>query len=226
MKNLLAPLLTGTILVVSGCASANNSLYQYPFSSAKIAYSITGTTDGTSTVTMKGDRSVREAHVVFHKSTGDEKQDNLYIDDGQFVYSIDLDKNIGTKMKNPLYDLLMQVDPAGRQDYLTKISIGDDPTNASTQQLQPVGNYSVAGQQCQIYETGTYGQVCLWNSIPLKSTFVISDLLKEDTVATSVQTDVDVPDSAFDIPAGVTITDETGTTGGTQQTAQPGQTQA
>ncbi len=206
MKKFLIPFVAGSFLVISGCAQNTNSIYQYPFNTAKISYTISGTTEGTSTVTIKGDKSVREAHIIFHKPTGDEKQDNLYIDDGQYVYSVDLDKKQAAETPNPLYDILMKVDPSQRQDFLKKIAVGEDPNNAATQQLQQLGTLTVAGQQCQMYDTGGFGQVCLWNGIPLKTSISIPDLgLNNSTVATSVQTDIDVPDSAFDVPAGIPV---------------------
>ncbi len=205
MKKFIVPLLAGSMLVISGCAQ-NNSLYQYPFKSAKIEYAISGTTEGKSTVLIKGDESIREAHVVFHKQTGDENQDNLYIDTGEYIYSIDLDKKVGTMTKNPLYDVLQGTDPSMRQDFLKKIAVGLSPDSAATQQLQSTGTSTVAGQVCDIYDTGGFGQICLWNNIPIKTTISIPDLgLSNNTVATSIQTDVDVPDTAFDVPAGITM---------------------
>lgn len=206
MNKILATLFTGCIVVLSGCSSANNSTYQYPFKTAKIEYAISGTTEGKSTVMMKGDKSVREAHIVFHKPTGDENQNNMYIDAGKYVYSVDLDKKTATMTQNPLYETLSKVDPAKRADFLKKIAAGVSPDKAASQALTSIGTETVAGQVCEIYETGGYGQICLWNAIPLKTSINIPDLgLKNNTIATSVQTDVDVPDSAFEVPQGVTV---------------------
>jgi|GEM_PF-1563719 len=217
MKNFLAPILTGTILVVSGCAQTNGSLYQYPFNSAKIVYSINGTTEGTSTLTIKGDKSIRESHIIFHKPTGDEKQDNLYIDDGKNVYSVDLAKKVGAMTPNPLYNILTAVDPSMRQDTLTKLAVGMSPDQAATQQSQTLGKETVAGQECIDYDTGGFGQMCLWNSIPLKTNISIPDLgLTNNTIATSIQTNVDVADNAFDVPADITM-QQVGATGATTQ---------
>lgn len=206
MKNFLPPFLAGFALMVSGCAQQSTALYQYPFSSAKIEYAISGTTEGKSTVLIKGDKEVKEAHIVFHKKTGDENQDNLYIDTGAYVYSIDLDKKTGTLTPNPLYSTLIKVDPSERLDFLKKIAVGIDPDATSTQQIAALGSETVAGQSCQDYETGGFGIICLWNNIPLKTNISIPDFgLNNSTIATSVQTNIDIADSAFDVPAGISI---------------------
>lgn len=206
MKKFLAPLLTGTIVLISGCSSANSTVYQYPFKSAKIEYAISGTTEGKSTVNIKGDKYIREAHILFHKPTGDENQDNMYIDLGKYVYSIDLAKKTGTMTVNPLYETIMKVEPGKRQDFLKKIAGGISPENTETKELKSLGTETVAGKQCEIYETGGFGQICLWNSIALKTTISIPDLgLTNNTVATSIQTDIEIPDSTFDVPQDVQI---------------------
>ena len=207
MKKIIAPILAGTVLLISGCSVlSNNSTYQYPFKTVKIEYAISGTTEGKSTVMINGDKLVREAHIVFHKPTGDETQNNMYIDAGQYVYSVDLDKKTATMTKNPLYDVLTKVDASKRQEFLKKIAVGISPDVADNRELKIVTTETVAGQQCEVYETGGFGQICLWNAVPLKTTISIPDLnLTNNTVATSIQTDVDVPDSAFEVPAVITV---------------------
>lgn len=198
-------MVAGSALIVFGCA-LNNSTYQYSFRSAKIEYAISGTTEGKSTLMVKGDKSVREAHIIFHKPTGDENQNNLYIDAGEYVYSVDLDKKTATMTRNPLYDTLVKVDPARRQEFLKKIAVGLSPEDAMDRELKAVGKETVAGQECEIFETGGFGQICLWNGIPLKTTISIPDLgLNNNTVATSVELNADVPDSAFELPEGITV---------------------
>ncbi len=214
-------MLTGLALVMTGC-STNNGTYQYPFKSAKIEYAISGTTEGKSVVTMKGDKSVREAHIVFHKPAGDENQSNLYIDEGKYVYSIDLEKKTGTMTKNPLYEVLMGTEPARRQELLKKVAVGISPDESSSKELKVVGHETVAGKECDVYETGGFGQICLWNAIPLKTSISIPDLgLNNNTVATSIQIDLDVPDSVFEVPAGVTVQKINVGDDGSQQTASP-----
>jgi len=205
MQKLILPFLAGSALVIFGC-TLNNTAYQYPFTSAKIEYAISGTTEGKSTLLIKGDKSVREAHIVFHKPTGDENQNNLYIDTGEFVYSVDLDKKTATMTKNPLYDALNKVEPAQRQNFLKKIAVGLSPDDTSTGDLKPVGKETVAGQECEIFETGGFGQICLWNNVPLKTNISIPDLgLNNNTLATSIVLNADIPDSSFEVPAGITV---------------------
>lgn len=205
MKKLLTPFLIGFVLVISGCAT-NNSVYQYPFQTAKIEYAISGTTEGKSTILIKGDKSVRESHVIFHKASGDENQDNLFIDDGRYVTSVDLNKKVATMTVNPLYSVLIKVDPSQRQELLKKFAVGLSPESSATQEIKPLSTQTVAGQSCDVYDTGGFGQLCLWYGVLLKTSISIPDLgLTNNTVATSVQTDIDIPDSSFEVPAGITV---------------------
>lgn len=210
-KNFILIVLGGT-LFMSGCAQQNSqnvSIYQYPFKTAKIEYAIKGTTEGKETLTIKGDKSVGEAHVIFHKPTGDENQDNLLIKTEKYNYSVDLDKKIASMFPNPFYDYLMAVNPSERQMYLKKIAVGMDPNSASTQELKSSGTQTIAGQTCETYQMSgleSAGEMCLWNGIPLKINVSLPTYgFTTDKIATSVQTDIDVPDTAFDVPSGITV---------------------
>lgn len=214
MKRFFVPVLTLPLFFLSAC-SQTSGFYQYPFSSLKVQYQISGTTEGTSTYTIKGDKSVRESHVIFHSGSGDVHEDNLFIEDGQYSYSVDFNKKTATKMMSSMYYALATLDPSQRQDYLKKINIGVDPQAGS---LPPSsGQENIAGQQCDDYTTGGLGTVCLWNTIPLKTSFAIPGLTN-NSVATSVQVNIDIPDSAFQVPAGIPVTDATNP--GTQQTTE------
>jgi len=221
MKKLFTTITLGCVLIASGCTQQNQqsaSLYQYPFKTAIIEYAIKGTTEGSSKVTIKGDKSVREAHITYHKPTGDEKQDNLFIDTGKYNYSVDLDKKVASMTPNPFYTYFMGVAPSQRQDYLKKIALGIDPEKASTQQISSTGTETVAGQTCETYQMQDYGKMCLWNGIPLKTNISLPSFgLTNNTVATSIQTDINVPDSTFDVPTDITV-QKAGIEEATQQT--------
>lgn len=200
-------LVLGALFFVAGC-TPNNTLHQYSFNTAIINYTATGSSDGTVKLTIKGDTSVREAHVVFHKTTGDEKQDNLTIDNGKTITSIDLNKKIGSTTVNPDYEILNKLDPSQRQEYLKKSAIGyapDDALTQLTQELKLVGHTKIADQRCEIYITVGFGQTCLWNAIPLRTTIALLNL-HSDTVATSVVIDPNVDDKIFQIPPDIKFT--------------------
>lgn len=224
MKKNFIFIVLGGALLVSGCAqqnAQNASIYQYPFKTAKIEYAIKGTTEGKETLTIKGDKSVKENHVIYHKATGDENQDNLLIDTGKYNYSVDLDKKIASMSPNPFYGYLMAVSPPERQTYLKKIAVGMDPNSASTQELKSSGTQTIAGRNCETYRMSGLegsGEMCLWNGIPLKISISLPAYgLTTDKVAVSVQTDIDVPDAAFDVPSGITVKTAGGIEGTTQQ---------
>lgn len=190
--------------IVWGCTSVAdpNSFYQYPFKAVKIEYAITGTSEGKSILMIKGDKLVRENHIVLHGPGGDEEQNNMHIEVGRDIYDINLDKKNATKTLNPFYELFVKTSAEERQDLLKKIAAGASPDNVTAKkEIQSIGSETVAGQNCEIYSTPFgAGKICLWNAIPLKTT-----LFKTSNVATSVQIDPDIPDSSFEIPAGITL---------------------
>lgn len=209
-------------MVFTGCTtdsnngSANNTskgggvsnVYQYPFRSAKIEYAISGSTQGTETLYIKGDKSAREIHTVAQGRAGEEKKNNLYINSGSLdAYMIDLDKKTGIKVEDPFYEAVIKIAPAKRVEFLRKIAVkGQLPESADAPDLKMLRQENIAGQQCQTYEMPGFGEVCLLSSVPLKSKVTISEAgVDVNSVATNIQLNIDIPDSKFTVPAGVTI---------------------
>ena len=222
MKKNYLPVFAAAAIFLSGCGSTVDSgnIHSYPFKTAKIEYSISGTTEGKSVVYIKGDQYMRESHIVFHKATGDEKQNNIYMDDLKNIYSINLDQKTGSGYANPLGEILKTVPPEKREQVLNNIAAGLAPDAAATQTLNPSGTMTVAGQQCDVYQRGDLGEICLWHTIPLKTAVSIPDFgLSNSTVAVSIQTDIDLPDNVFEVPAGINLIkiDINGKTNPTQQ---------
>lgn len=207
MKTKIITIFATSVLIITGCSYIDkNSLYQYPFKTAKIEQTIGGITEGKSTTVIKNEKMAREAHVTFHKSTGEIKQDNLFIDTGRYTYNIDLEKKTGTMRANPLYEKLQTVLPEDRRDFLNKIALGMSPDEAQQRTIKPVGTENIAGQTCDVYSASGFGTICLWYSLPIKTNLTFGDLTMGNiSVATLIQTDIEIPDSAFEVPAGITI---------------------
>lgn len=207
MKKLQLLLVTGVILL-SGCANKQTTkIYPYPFDSAKITFTLEGTAKGTSVFYMKGDKSVRETHVVTKGDQGEEKKDEMFIDMGETIYQIDLNKKTGLSTKNPIYEALKKLTPDKRMDFLKRLAVGVDPED-TTQNPQVLREETVAGQKCQVYAVQGVGEICLWNNIILKVNINVPEQnVNSQIVATSLDLNLEVPDSQFNVPTGIEVKD-------------------
>lgn len=204
MKKIQLFLMTAVVLL-SGCANKQSTkVYPYPFDSAKITFSLEGSAKGTSVFYMKGDKSVRETHVV---TQGEEKKDEMFIDTGDVIYQLDLNKKTGLSTKNPIYEALKKLTPDKRIEFLKRLAVGVDPED-TTKNPEVLREEMVAGQKCQIYAVEGVGEICLWNNIILKVNINVPDQnINSQIVATSLDLNLEVPDSQFDVPAGIEVKD-------------------
>jgi len=208
-------------LTLAGCGngdvnspiSANNAkdtgggqasgIYQYPFKSAKITYSTTGTNPGESTVYIKGDNSFRESHVV----RAGKKEDRLMISKGNLAYTVDLNSKKALKVDNFYYEDLKQIEPSKRMEFLKKLAVGISDPKTDTSTLKSIGTEKIAGHSCDVYDAQEYGKVCIGAlGIVLKSSINLEEAnVVEDTIATNIQLNIDIPDSKFEVPTGITV---------------------
>lgn len=200
-----------TLLVVvalSACATQQQEtekVYPYPFETARIEYELSGNVEGTITVLIKGDRAIHETEAV-DTSAGGQPIHTKIIDMGDTLYQIDLVNNRGQKGKNPIYSQLQELPEGERMDFLTKLAAGAPEEGA--QMPEVVEQKAVAGETCDLYNIEDFGEICLWNGIPLYSSMSIPEAgIMNTNTATSIQIDTSIPDSAFDIPSDVTITE-------------------
>lgn len=202
---ILVTSLAATAVLLSGCATTGeDKVYPYPFDSAHIEYELAGNVNGTITVLMKDGKSSHETAAI-DQSTPEAPIATKLIDAGEYLYQIDLNTKQGQKAKNPIYEQLKALPMEERMDFLTKLAVG---VSADGEMPMPVGEKAVAGETCDVYEIENFGETCLWNGIPLYSRISIPEAGIENTnTATSIQINANVPDSAFEVPEDVTITE-------------------
>ncbi len=187
-------------VIIAGCATGTDQkVNPYPFNTAKIEYELSGNIEGTQTVYIKGDLTARETQGVKNTEKGEKETHDLYLEIGDSRYEIDLNTKEGIKTMNPLYNELRNLKQNEKNDFLLKIATGA----AETEGLPTsTGQEKFAGKTCNMYDISDIGEICIWNSIPL-----YYKRNQNVTTAVSVETDIDIDDAVFAVPADVTITD-------------------
>lgn len=213
-KNILAaafPIAAFMTLALSGCAGTQKEqVYPFPFESARIEYQITGNVEGTTTVLIKGDKQAYETTAVIKGADIEEETKTKIIDAEGMLYQIDLVTGTGQSMANPIYEQLKKLAPEERMDFLTKLAVGISDSGGVSDVPQPKGQKTVAGETCDLYDIQSVGEICLWNGIPIYSSMSIPEAgIMSANTATSIQLNVDIPDSAFNVPEGVKMTETT-----------------
>jgi len=176
---------------------AAEAVYPYTFNTARIEYAALGSTETTTTVTIKGDKEL-------FQTTGAQK--TLMIIDKDKITYINLDEKTGTTSKNQTYNELKKLPKEQRMNYILGTSLGLKETKEGQSLPAASSQKQIAGQSCDVYENAPLGTICLWNGIPLE---IASSITGQGITATKVEVNVDVPDSAFQVPQGVTLKDLT-----------------
>ncbi len=194
-------------VTLSGCVTGDEKgkVNPYPFETAKIVYLLEGNIAGTQTVYIKGDFAAHMTEAVKTIGENSENLNWLYLEAGPVRYEIDLNAKQGQKSTNPIYEGLSKLNGGEKTDYLTKLAAGVEETAAVPASK---GEKEVAGKPCRLYDVSNFGEICVWNGIPLYSKLTLAGGEIENTMtAQSVETDVAVDDNVFAIPLDVTVTD-------------------
>ena len=172
---------------------------RYQFKSGKVVYKMSGIQTGTETLYFD-DYGSKEVH--FNKSVMDimgvkQKSNTQTIMEGKYIYTIDLEKNTGQKMENPLYEMFSD------EDDLQKV--GEDIMKKMGG--KKVGTETLNGKECEIWEVQKMGgKIWVWNSLAIR-TVVNMMGMNITQEAESIETDIDVSPDLFKIPKGIEIKD-------------------
>lgn len=200
----LLVLVTVFVGVLNGCSN-QQKIYPYPFQSAKIEFEQSGNLKGIVTLSVKGDKSALETHVVKTAEDGkEEKIDSLYLTLGDSVYQVDLNNKTAVKSENVQYGQLKKLPPEKRMDYLIRTALSLPSTQNDS--LIPKEQREIAGQKCDLYEIPAIGESCIWNGIIIYENSQIPEIDINNTItAKKIETNIDIPDSVFSLPEGVTV---------------------
>jgi outer membrane lipoprotein-sorting protein len=200
-------------VMFAGCTAATTptgtnagKVYPYSFDTAKIDMTMTGSTEGTRTIYIKGDKIANEIHATQKNGDQPNKMDIRILELGEDYIQIDLNAKTAIKTKNTLYDEMEKIPADFRADYLIKQATGNQASGGT----MPVKKEQkvVAGQTCDLYPMQTFGEVCLWNGIAIYTTIKIPDQnIENTTTADKIEINPDIQDSVFAVPADVKVQD-------------------
>lgn len=178
---------------------------RYNIKSAIIKYQQTGVPQGTEEVYFDryGAREARYAKGEFNISGFSTKINTMTLNDGEWIYSIDLDKRSGTKISNVI---LKQVVENYKGKNLAEI--GEEFLKATGG--VKTGVDQVAGRTCDVWEIKNLNaKSCIWKGITLKSEVKLGRV-QQTTIVTSLEENVSIPADKFVIPSDIKFSDSQG----------------
>ncbi len=210
--NRLAVLITSFVILIYmvGCGKKEPDIVlkqpdfkKYPFKSAVVEYTYSGDASGKMMqyIDYWGAREVNEDQSIL-KIMGQQKKNNtLTIFDQDSLYSIDLDKNEGTRMKNPNWEPMI-AQYKGMTAEQKKNFIQESLKQYAAQAgAKMSGTEEVLGRKCDRYEGQGFNQ-CLWNGVLMKMDVDMNGM-KVNMIASKFETDIDIPSAKFTPPASV-----------------------
>ncbi len=175
---------------------------KYKIKSGIIEYKIEGMSEGTETVYFD-DYGIKEARYTktVTKIMGFSTETNtITITDKDWSYSIDLNEKKGTKMANK--QLKEMLDGISQKDYEEFGKKMLEQMNA-----KKIGNETILGKNCEVWEIGKMNSKT-WNYeyVPLKVEINLMGTMTN--TATKFEENVKIPADKFEVPKGITITEQ------------------
>lgn len=175
---------------------------RYGIKSAIVEYTITGSQSGTKTLYFDnwGMRQAEYTNSVLEigKFSKSINIVNIVKDDANYI--IDLERNTGTKTKNPVKKLIAEL-----QNQKSFGEFGEQILLKAG--AMKVGQEEFLDKDCDIYEiknTGT--KMWIWKWIPLKTITKLGGV-EINSVAKKIEVNVNVPEEKFTPPDNITITE-------------------
>lgn len=201
-------LIAGFALV--GCQATDGNLYGYNFDTAKVSYQISGTSEGSSEVLIKGEKKHVHNQITQTLANGETVDiDTIFIQNGPKLYTLDVKNKTGSALTTPLYAELQKLPTAERKARMAQDALRDtrSPEEQAQSPLKPEKTETVAGQVCELYRNNNL-ETCLWQGIPLRTVASLPEYAVETTtVASTIELNQPVSDSEFDVPQGYQITE-------------------
>lgn len=175
---------------------------RYGVKSAIVEYVVTGSQSGTKTLYFDnwGMRQAEYTNSVL-QIAGFSKNINLVNimnDDSNII--IDLDKGTGTKTKNPVKKLIIEL-----QNQKSFGEFGEQILLKSG--AMKIGQEEFLDKECDIYEIKNAGtKIWIWKWIPLK-TITKTGGIEISSVAKKIEVNVSIPVEKFKVPENVTLTE-------------------
>lgn len=199
MKKFIAIFGLLSTLILLGCGeSYPKNISVYSFDTAIVKYEIKGASNGEETVYIRGDQRAIHRYVEHVDGTVENK---LELRLGGEDIVADLDKMTAIKVKNEDYEELSKMSKEEQSDYLIRKELG---LKDGAEVPEPLMASTVAGQTCDNYEVPNIGVACIWNGIVLNKEISMLGIVNNKT-AVNVQTDIEITNDVFELPAGVIL---------------------
>lgn len=175
---------------------------RYGIKSAIVEYTITGSQSGTKTLYFDnwGMRQAEHTNSVLEIGKFSKSINILNIVKDDANYMIDLERNTGTKTKNPLKKLIAELqNPKSFGEFGEQLLLKAG--------AMKVGQEEFLDKDCDIYEIKNTGTTMwIWKWIPLKTITKLGGV-EINSVAKKIEVNVNVPEENFTPPDNVTITE-------------------
>ncbi len=185
-----------SLLILSVIVSAQD-YKRYGFKSGKVVYESTGSMTGTETMYFDnyGLNEVKITNVAMDMMGVKQEIDTKVIMTDKWVYSIDNKTNTANKLKNPIYSMF----PDGINSDEVGIEMMKKMGGKKT------GTETINGKDCDIWEIAKMmSKIWIWKTIPIKTEVNMMGM-KITQTAVSIETDIPVMQSMFQIPEGIQI---------------------
>lgn len=182
--------------------SKTNFDKRYAIKSGIIEYKLSGSQTGTK-ILYFDNWGLKQAEYTKSEISvaGFSKKTNLLnLIDGDYSYTIDLDKNTGTKIKNPiLKELQVLEDQQSFSEFGEQLLLKSGAVKT--------GEEKFLSRDCDVYEIKAAGtKLWVWNWITLKSESKLGGVTINST-ATSLTENSQIPTDKFSLPENVVITE-------------------
>jgi len=177
---------------------------RYQIESAVVEYKLSGTQTGKETLYFDrwGMREAKHAQTELKVAGRSFKTNRLALLDGEWTYSVDLDKKTGTKMPTPL---LPELKKRLERENKSLAELGKEMLIQMGG--KKVGEENLLGKPCEIWELKSLrAKSWIWQGVTLKTTV---DFAGQSMVTEAVSIDDKAKISAdkLTVPAGVKITE-------------------
>lgn len=172
---------------------------RYPIDHCTITYDLSGQHTGTETIYFDryGLREAKLTNTEIKAGNMSVKTNTLTIMDGEITYSVDLDKNTGTKITNTLLTTI-----TAKLDEKDLAKMGE--TMMKRMGAKRAGTGDVAGKKCDVWEVSSFAtKTWVWNAITLKSETKLAGM-NILNIARKIDESA-VPEERFALPTKITF---------------------
>ena len=146
-------------------SSGGESMRRYAIKSGVIEYKVSGIQTGTETIYFDdwGMKEAKYSKTELKMAGISQKVDQITYIDGEWNYTYDVAQNTGTKLKNPLFDML-----AKNMDEKDMKALGEKMMKGMGG--EKIGQEEVLGKTCDVWEIKQFkSKTWVWKNIPLKT---------------------------------------------------------